>query len=101
FRGSSGIGVTSCGLFGCGIRGITAWETQQVTVKDCEIYSCSLGAVQLESCIDCTFEQNDIHDCAYPTFELFECRNVNLDGKALMNGSLDLPGAGPYKKAGL
>ena len=101
FRGSSGIGVTSCGLFGCGIRGITAWETQQVTVKDCEIYSCSLGAVQLESCHDFEFSGNSIHDCAYPTFQLFNSSSVVLDGKALSpNASIDLPGAGPYKKAG-
>ena len=101
FRGGSGISVTRCGLFGCGIRGVTAWSTEQLTVEDCEIYSCSLGAVQLESCSDCTFSGNSIHDCAYPTFQLLSCRNILLDGKPLApNSEIDLPNAGPYKKAG-
>ena len=101
FRGGSGISVAQCGLFGCGVRGVTAWETRQMSVEDCEIYSCSLGAVQLESCSDCTFTGNSIHDCAYPTFQLFSSRNVLLDGKPLTpNAEIDLPGAGPYKKAG-
>ncbi|MCR5072231.1 MAG: right-handed parallel beta-helix repeat-containing protein [Clostridiales bacterium] len=100
FRNCDGIDVEKCGLFGCGIRGITGEQSEYMTVKDCEIYSCSLGAVQLESCTDCTFEQNSIHDCAYPTFQLFSCKDVVLDGKKLSpNEEIDLPGAGPYKKA--
>ena len=100
FRNCDGIDVEKCGLFGCGIRGITGEQSEYMTVKDCEIYSCSLGAVQLESCTDCTFEQNSIHDCAYPTFQLFSCKDVVLDGKKLSpNEAIDLPGAGPYKKA--
>ena len=101
FRECSGIALSGCGLFGCGIRGITAEQTQEMVVRDCEIYSCSLGAVQLENCTSGMFEGNSIHDCAYPTYQLYSCKGILLDGSALSaNESLNLPNAGPYRKAG-
>ncbi len=89
YRNCDGIDVRGCGLFGCGVLGVEAIESTGITVEENEIYECSSGAVQLHRCIDAEFASNDIHDCAYPTYGVYECATVNIDGEAVEERDLN------------
>ena len=91
--------VEDCGLFGCGIYGVWAMYTDDITVTGCEIYECSYGAVSLDQCAGAVFENNDIHDCAWPTYDFYECADITVDGQAVTENTLNVDGAGPYRSA--
>ncbi len=99
FYGCKGADVEQCGLFGCGVLGVEAVSCAGIIAKGNEIYECSYGAVQMSQCSDVTFEENDIHDCGYSTYSFYECRSVTLDGEAVEEEYIDIPGAGPYRSA--
>ena len=66
FSGCSGVGVDGCSLYGCGILGIMADNTDGLTVTGTEIYDCSFGAVSLYATNDVIFKNCNIHDCPQP-----------------------------------
>ena len=66
FSGCSGVGVDGCSLYGCGILGIMADNTDGLSVTGTEIYDCSFGAVSLYATHDVLFKNCDIHDCPQP-----------------------------------
>ena len=101
FSGCDHVQVAGCGLFGCGVRGVTAFGCRGLSVRDSEIYQCSWGAVELEAVMGAEFVRNDIHDCAWPTYVIGNCTGVAIDGQ-LTDGTttLSLPEAGPYRKVG-
>lgn len=79
-----GVGVDSCGLYGCGIYGIIGSESRDLTVRDTEIYECSDGAVDLFHCDNASFENCDIHDCPQPYFgNLPMCKNITFNEKLI------------------
>lgn len=72
FSGCTSVGVDGCSLYGCGILGITADNTDGLTVTGTEIYDCSYGAVSLSSTHDTVFKNCNIHDCPHPEITLFD-----------------------------
>lgn len=89
FIGCNGVDVRSCGLFGCGIYGVTAMNCRDITVKENEIYECSHGAVELFRSAGVEIAENDIHDCAYPTYSIGESMDVTIDGEAVEERDLN------------
>ncbi len=83
FDGCRNIAVDGCSLYGCGILGIYAAESDGLTVTGTEIYDCSTGAVALYAVKDAVFENCDIHDCPRPEISLYEYGAVfiNAEGK--------------------
>ena len=75
--------IRDCGLFGCGVLGVTAWESGNLIIDNTEIYDCSRGAVMFASCHDIALTNCNIHDCGEPTLQVHESRNVTMDGKAV------------------
>ncbi len=95
FRNSEGIHVTDCALFGCGTLGLSAEECTNIDLSGNEIYGCSLGAIDLFATCDARFNENDIHDCAWPTYELYLCKEIVIDGEFLAESELEFePGWG-------
>ncbi len=63
FDGCRDVGVEGCGLFGCGVIGIYAFDCEGLTVRNTEIYECSWSAASLDNCFDVSFDGCSIHDC--------------------------------------
>ena len=50
------------GLYGCGVVGVIADESNQITLVDSEIYECSSSAVQLSGCEGVIITDNRMYD---------------------------------------
>ena len=79
--------INNCGLFGCGILGVTAIGCADIQVLNTEIYECSTGAAYISSSRNVAFNNCDIHDCGAPLFQISsDCVNITLDGESLVPG---------------
>ena len=67
FRNCNDCVIENCGLFGCGVNGINAYDCWNLTVRDTEIYECSGYGAVIQQCYNTVFEGGSIHDCAYNT----------------------------------
>lgn len=83
FEDCQRVDVAECGLFGCGIRGVTAEGCVDLIVHDTEIYDCSQDAARITSCENVVFENCDIHDCNSNEIDVVTSQNVTLDGEPL------------------
>lgn len=63
FAGCRAVSVENCGLFGCGVIGINAWNCDSLLVQGTEIYECSAAAATLDNCMDVSFIGCSIYDC--------------------------------------
>ena len=63
FDSCRNVSLEDCGLFGCGVMGIWAWNCQDFAVRDSRIYECSSAAAQIESCLNVSFDGCSIYDC--------------------------------------
>ena len=72
FNGCTGVGVDGCSLYGCGILGISAENTDGLNVTGTEIHDCSFGAVSLYATHDVVFKNCDIHDCPQPELRFYD-----------------------------
>lgn len=85
FERTNTVTIRDCGLYGCGVSGVTASESRDFTIDGTEIYDCSQRAAGFWSCSDVAFTDCDIHDCGEPTFNVRDCKNVTFDGKEIEN----------------
>ncbi len=63
FDSCRGVRVEDCGLFGCGVIGVYAWNCESMLLRETEIYECSVAAASLDTCEDVRFVSCSIHDC--------------------------------------
>ena len=61
--GSADVTVSSCGLYGCGVVGVFAVNSQHVFVTGSDIYDCSQNAVIAHSCRDVRVTDCRVYDC--------------------------------------
>ena len=59
----TGVTVSDCGLFGCGVIGVYAANCEDLQLRQTEIYECSYAGADLMTCWDVSFEGCSIHDC--------------------------------------
>jgi len=67
FDGNDDVNVRDCVLYGCGVMGITAENSSDITVTDTEIRECSNGAVSFTACRGILMNGCDIHSCGEET----------------------------------
>ncbi len=87
FMKSNGITIQDCSLYGCGVYGISAYNSGKLTVRYTEIHDCSYGAVFLTDCDDVSLEHCNIHDIPGATYQIYDCRNATVDGRKLPEGN--------------
>ena len=55
--------IENCALYGCGTWGVTAWNSEGLTVANSVIYECSSGALHLWDCTDVVVSGSTIRNC--------------------------------------
>ena len=84
FEDCDSVQVTDCGLFGCGILGVIAWDCADIRVVNTEIYDCTYGAAEIRDCENVSFENCDVHDCGGNNdFRVSGSTNVVANGETL------------------
>ena len=76
--------IQGCGLYGCGILGVSASYCTDMNVVNTEIYDCSNGAASFHNCQNVALTDCNVHDNGEPTYYTSgECENVSVDGAQL------------------
>ena len=83
FRNCDDCVIRDCGLFGCGVNGINAYQCRDLAVLDTEIYECSGYGAVIQECFNTVFEGCSIHDCEYNTLWVTGEADVTWDGELL------------------
>ena len=86
FDSCQNVTLEDCGLFGCGVLGIWAFDCYSFAVRNSEIYECSNGAAEFSGCMGLSFENCSIHDCDYNTVLLF-ASEMTWNGQLLSDGN--------------
>ena len=86
FGYGSGLRLENCRLYGCGVLGLSANESRDISLTGCEIYDCSDGGVSLYQVEGARFEGCSIHDVPNPGLNLYGCSAVTWEGEALRDG---------------
>ncbi len=60
FEKCSGVTVDDCGLYGCGVVGVWAFNSEDLSVANTHIYECSSSAVEVSSCRNVRVENCEI-----------------------------------------
>ncbi len=89
---SNHITISNCGLFGCGIFGVTSTGSHNLTVQDCDIYECSEGGMWLSCTTEIVIDNCTFRDLGGSTMYFYECANITVDGKQLPTRSdIEIP----------
>ena len=74
------VSVADCGLFGCGVIGVTGQACRGIRLENTEIYACSYAAAEFEKCVDLVMKGCSVYDCKDGNDRIFL-----HDGKLLWN----------------
>lgn len=94
FRGCEDILINHCGLYGCGVVGVWAEQSQRILVTNCDIYECSWGGVYMVACREVSFNGNTIRDLGqtfdgefWPgtAFMLHDTTDITINGEKMIN----------------
>lgn len=83
FQDCETVSVKACGLFGCGVRGVSASGSSGISVDSCEIYDCSENAGDFFECSNVAITNCDIHDNGSDSFTVSHCKNITWDEQKL------------------
>lgn len=86
FMHSTDVTIEDCSLFGCGIMGVTANGCRGMEIRYTEIYDCDAGAFYFISSREIAVKECNIHDIGSYIYQLYECKDVTADGKAVPDG---------------
>ena len=86
FQNSGRLIVMDCSLYGCGIVGVSCMGCFGGEVVRTEIHDCSDGAFFFTGCDGVMIERCNVHDIAGYTYQLFNSKNVTVDGRTLPDG---------------
>lgn len=78
FEDCSNIKVNSCDLYGCGVEGITAYNTQDLELRSSVIRDCSLSIMELVHCSNFNFVDSKFYNNGQ-----YGCFKINDDCKAV------------------
>ena len=75
--------VEDCGLFGCGTYGVRGDNSSNMQILGNDIYSCTMGGLELFECRDVRVDGNSFRDLGGNVFFLYDCENVTQNGEAV------------------
>lgn len=81
---TDGFTVRGSALYGCGILGVQAIDSNNLLVEETAIYECSYGGVQTKGCRDVRIQNCKVYDCeGYGLFQFW-----NTYGAAVVNSEV-------------
>lgn len=75
--------VNECGLFGCGILGVSAMNSQALQVINTDIYECSYGGIQMTNCQGVTVGGCSFRDLGGPVFQFYDVADAVIEGDSV------------------
>lgn len=78
--------IDGCSLYGCGVKGVSAYGCEDMKITATEIHGCSYGAADFSMCENVSMDNCNVHDNGENTYSVYDCKNVTLDGKELRDG---------------
>ena len=89
----TGVTVSDCGLFGCGVIGVYAVNCEDLQLRQTEIYECAYAGADLTTCWNVFFEGCSIHDCDEGRNYIFlRGGDCSWDGEPLQEGCILIEG---------
>ena len=90
FVSCSQIAVDKCGLYGCGVYGVTTKYVEQIIITDCEIYECSEGGARFGNTNGITIKHTVFRDLGGYALQYDGiCSGVVLEGNTIPE--VDIP----------
>ena len=90
------IALKQAGLFGCGVVGLDASQSQQVALEKCRIYDCSQNGILAQSVTGLDILGTDFYTIGEPAFPassviaLYGCKDTNVENCSLSENSTSL-----------
>lgn len=81
WRDCADILVDQCRLYGCGILGVSAWQSQRLQVINSCIYECSEGGIACIECQGITVGGCEFWDLGGDVFQFSGCTDVHVGGQ--------------------
>ena len=78
--GCTNVTVEGCGLYGCGVVGISGYGCRTLNVSGCDIYECSYNGIVLNTCFGVSITGTEIHDNGGCGIYLGGCSDVAVEG---------------------
>lgn len=83
FKNCMNVTINDCGMYGCGIMGVSAESCTQMTLRKCDIYECSYGGISMYDTTGIILEDCTFRDLGGNNIQLSGCSDVTVDGEAL------------------
>lgn len=90
----TGVGMNRLGIYGCGMIGLQAADSKDISLADSDVYDCSSSAVQLASCEDVSIAGTRIYRIGseeyggYTYFDISISQNVTVENCEISDSSL-------------
>ena len=90
----TGVGMNRLGIYGCGMIGLQAADSKDISLTDSDVYDCSSSAVQLASCEDVSIAGTRIYRIGseeyggYTYFDISISQNVTVENCEISDSSL-------------
>ena len=90
----TGVGMNRLGIYGCGMIGLQAADSKDISLTDSDVYDCSSSAVQLASCEDVSISGTRIYRIGseeyggYTYFDISISQNVTVENCEISDSSL-------------
>ena len=81
FRNCADCTILGCGLFGCGVNGVNAYDCRYLKIQETIIYECSGYGAVIQDCESTTFAGCAIRDCTFNMVWVRGDGEVTWDGK--------------------
>lgn len=83
FENCMNVTINDCGMFGCGILGVSAASCTQMTLRKCDIYECSYGGISMHNTTGILLEDCTFRDLGGNNIQLYGCSDVTVDGESI------------------
>ena len=88
FMNCNGVSIQDCSLYGCGVLGVSAYSSRDLSVRYTEIHHCTYGAFSFSDCVGVSAEHCNIHDIPGYIWSAYGCRNMSYDGEPVEDGTI-------------
>ncbi len=83
FKNCMNVTINDCGMYGCGILGVSAESCTQMTLRKCDIYECSYGGISMYDTTGIILEDCTFRDLGGNNIQLSGCSDVTVDGEPI------------------